>query len=462
MKTKLFSFFALTSFFILWTLTSIAQGIEITSNAFVQAVGNATIEITDGNFTNNGTYMMGTENLIFSGSTLGSISGSSNNDFYHLTVNNSNGVTHTSSGYVAVNNLLIFSNGLFNTGSNFLIINDNATYSGASITTYINGNCRKVGNDVFVFPIGNNGKYAPIAITSPSVITDHFTATYFKTNPNLLYDITLKELSIDHVSKLEYWTLDRTNGTSNVNVTLYWDTASAVNNLTDLRVVRWDGNLWVDEGNSAISGSISLGTITSEIVASFSPFTFGSSTLNNPLPVELIAFSAECFNGTTQLKWTTASEINCDYYQVEKMDEENNFTTIGRVFGNGNTNQFSNYQFEDGNSSQLSYYRLKQVDYNGESHTYNDKIAFSNCDEVNFNMDLFGNINEVTIVVNSFIEECVIKIYDINGSVLLATVKSLNYGANKFNFANSNLAAGMYLFNIQIGQEIKSTKLIVM
>lgn len=462
MKPKLILFLILTNFLFLIVQTSIAQGIEITSNASIQAVGNATIEITDGNFTNNGTYTMGTENLLFSGSTLGSISGSRNNDFYHLTVNNSNGVTHASSGYVAINNLLTFSNGLFNTGSNIIIINDNATVIGNNTTKYINGNCRKVGDDAFIFPVGNSGKYAPIAITAPSVITDHFTATYFKTNPNPLYNVSLKEPSIDHVSKLEYWTLDRTNGASNVNVTLCWDTASAVNNLIDLRVVRWNGSLWVNNGHSATSGNINLGNITSGTISSFSPFTFGSSTLNNPLPVELIAFSAECFNSTTQLKWTTASEINCDYYQVEKMDEENNFTTIGRVFGNGNTNQFSNYQFEDGNSSQLSYYRLKQIDYNGEFHTYNDKIVFSNCDEVNFNMDLFGNINEVTIVVNSFIEECEIKIYDINGSVLLATIKSLNYGVNKFNFANSNLAAGMYLVNIQIGQEIKSTKLIVM
>ena len=438
-----------------------AQGIEINSTASIRAVGNASIEIIDGNFINNGTYAMGTENLIFSGSTLGSISGSSNNDYYHLTVNNSNGVTHASTGYVAINNLLTFSLGLVNTGSNYLIMNDNATYIGASTTTYINGNCRKVGNDAFIFPMGNNGKYAPIAISAPGNISDHYTATYFKQNPHPLYDISIKEPSIDHISQLEYWTLDRTAGTSNIKVSLYWDTASAVTNLSELRVVRWDGSLWVDGGNSATSGNISSGNITSEMVSSFSPFTFGSSTLNNPLPVELIAFSAECFNGTTQLKWTTASEINCDYYQVEKMGVENNFTTIGRVLGNGNSNQFSNYQFEDINSNQISYYRLTQVDYNSEFHTYNDKIAFSNCDELNFNMNLFGTINEVNIVVNSFIKECIIKIYDINGSVVLTTVKSLGYGANKINFANSNLTAGMYLFNIQIGQEIKSTKLIV-
>ena len=438
-----------------------AQGVEITSTASIQAVGNATIEIIDGNFTNNGTYTMGTENILFSGSTSGSISGASDNDFYQLTVNNSNGVTHASSGYVAVNNLLSFSNGLLNTGSNFLIINDNATVVGDNTNKYINGNCRKVGDDAFVFPVGNNGKYAPIAITAPGNITDHYTATYFNQNPNPLYDVSLKEPSINHVSTLEYWTLDRTAGTSNVKVSLYWDTASVVNNLSELRVVRWDGSLWVDAGNSATSGNSNSGNITSEMVSSFSPFTFGSSTLNNPLPVELVAFSAECLSGTAQLKWTTASEINCDYYQVEKMDISNNFTTIGRVLGNGNSNQFSNYQFEDDNSNQLSYYRLTQVDFNGEFHTYNDKIVYSNCDEINFNMDVFGNINEATIVVNRFIEESVIKIYDLNGSVVLTTVKSLGYGANKINLSNSNLSAGMYLFNIQIGQEIKSTKLIV-
>jgi len=48
--------------------------------------------------------------------------------------------------------------------------------SGGSSTSYINGNCRKTGNEDFTFPVGNNGEYAPIGISAPANATDAFRA----------------------------------------------------------------------------------------------------------------------------------------------------------------------------------------------------------------------------------------------------------------------------------------------
>jgi hypothetical protein len=235
-----------------------AQGIEITSGGKIECVSSASLEIQNGNFINNGTYTMGAENFTFSGTTNGSISGSSNNDIYSLTINNTNGVALNGTGYCAVNKTLTFSAGLLNTGSNFIIINDNATVSGASTTNYINGNCRKVGNDAFTFPVGKGGKYAPIGMTAPGNTTDHFTAAYFNNNPNSLYNISLLGVGLNNVSTKEYWTLDRTNGASNVKVTLNWDNTSGVSQINDLRVARWDGVKWTNAGNITSSGNTSL------------------------------------------------------------------------------------------------------------------------------------------------------------------------------------------------------------
>ncbi len=440
----------------------IAQGIEINSGATISITGTATIEISNGNFVNNGTYTKGTENLIFSGTTNGNISGSSNNDFYNLTVNNTNGVTHTSVGYVAINNSLIFTAGLFNTGANTLIINDNATYSGASTTKYINGNCKKVGNDAFIFPVGNNGKYAPIGITAPTNIADHFTASYYKQNPNSLYNVTALGPGLYNVSNLEYWTLDRTNGTSNVNVSLYWDTTSGVNNLTDIRVARWDGTKWLDQGNTGTSGDTTLGNVTSDLVSSFSPFTFGSTTKDNPLPVDLLNFKAECYNGITLLNWSTASETNCDYYIVEKMNIENDFVKIASISGNGNTNQSSNYQIKDLNSNSKNYYRLTQIDYNGQENVFNNNITVSNCNDNNNEIKLFENISEIYVFVNSEIEELsTINIFDLSGKQIAKSSKLLTNGQNIISATDYNLASGMYLVNIQTNNFNKSIKLCV-
>lgn len=442
-----------------------SQGIEITNTASIQAVGSATIEITNGRFINNGTYTMGTENLIFSGSTLGSISGSSNNDLYHLTVNNSNGVTHQSTGYVAVNNLLTFSLGLFNTGSNQLIINDNATYGGASTTKYINGNCKKVGNDAFVFPIGNTGKYAPTGITAPLAVTDAFTATYFNSNPNPFYDVSLKDTTINHVSTVEYWVLDRTAGVSNVNVSLFWDTASAVNNLVDLRVVRWNGLKWVDEGNSSVTGNTSLGTVTSNVVTSFSPFTLGSVSVDNPLPVELLCFESTCKNSKTIINWSTASETNCDYFVVEKMTGgDTDFRAFANVSGSGNSSQVVTYQVEDENIYAITYYRLIQVDYNGNTKVYNQNITYSNCNESTNQIEitLYESLENI-YATYLFGEDAIfeIKIFGLSGNLILNKTQLFTSGTNQISSNELNLASGMYMVNFKNDKMNKSIKMIV-
>lgn len=88
------------------------------------------------------------------------------------------------------------------------------------------------------------------------------------------------------------------------------------------------------------------------------------------LPVELLFFSAECAsNYHVQLNWETASEINNDYFIVEKSFDGINFKQIEIVKGAGNSTINLKYSLLDNfseNTSQL-YYRLKQVDYDGTS-----------------------------------------------------------------------------------------------
>jgi len=446
----IFNFLLITNVF--------SQGIIINNSANIKVVGNAKIEITNGNFVNNGTYTMGTENVVFSGTINGSILGSSNNDFYNLTVNNSNGVTQSGTGYVAINNSLTFTTGLYNTGSNYLIINDNATVNGNSSGKYINGNCRKVGNDAFVFPLGNNGKYAPIAMSAPSNTTDNFTASYFYTNPNPLYNVNLFDPTLSNVSNLEYWTLDRTGGVSDVSVTLYWDNTSGVSNLNDLRVARWNGVLWSNEGNTATSGNSSSGTITSDVVTSFSPFTFASVSATNPLPIELTEFTAKCDNNKTILKWQTAAEVNCDYFIVEKLIN-NNFENFAKINGSGNTNQSTNYEITDNELG--SYYRLTQVDFNGKKTVFDNNVIFANCNNNKQNIKLYNSSDEGVLYINTNIEQnYIINVFDLSGKQVFNTQNLLNQGENKISIDNFNLSSGMYLLNINLGYYNESIKII--
>ena len=98
----------------------------------------------------------------------------------------------------------------------------------------------------------------------------------------------------------------------------------------------------------------------------------------NTLPVELISFTAEGLeNKTAKLIWSTASEFNNDYFEIERTGTDNNWTTIGKVKGNGNSFSLINYSFIDEKPENgTNYYRLKQTDFDG-TFKYSSVVAVS-------------------------------------------------------------------------------------
>jgi hypothetical protein len=88
-----------------------------------------------------------------------------------------------------------------------------------------------------------------------------------------------------------------------------------------------------------------------------------------PLPVELIHFSAHSENNANHLDWTTASEINNDYFIVQRASGNTNFESLAIVHGAGNTSTATDYAWVDSRPlSGLSYYRLIQTDYDGATN----------------------------------------------------------------------------------------------
>jgi hypothetical protein len=85
-----------------------------------------------------------------------------------------------------------------------------------------------------------------------------------------------------------------------------------------------------------------------------------------PLPVELISFKASCRNTEVVLDWTTASELNNDYFTIEKSDDGINFLPVKKVPGHGTYQGILNYQATDVLPFANTYYRLKQTDFNGD------------------------------------------------------------------------------------------------
>ncbi|MGZ4012179.1 MAG: hypothetical protein ACXVLF_14560, partial [Flavisolibacter sp.] len=256
-----------------------------------------------------------TSNYVFSGT-------GSQPSFVNIEMNRRGGLRLMSP--LTYTGTLAFTRGiLLSSASNPLLVPNGAQVTASWDSSYVDGPVKKVGNTAFTFPLGSNNVYAPLSISAPSSITDAFTAQYFNHLAHLDgYDTTQHDVSLNHLSRKEYWTLNRTAGSSDVSVILSWKTLRSgyVTNLSELRVAHWNGSTWKDEGNGSTTGNNAEGTIQSlNTISSFSPFTLASTGPSNPLPVRFVSFDARLnVNRTVLVQWTTTSEINNDHFEVER------------------------------------------------------------------------------------------------------------------------------------------------
>jgi hypothetical protein len=90
------------------------------------------------------------------------------------------------------------------------------------------------------------------------------------------------------------------------------------------------------------------------------------------LPIELVEFNVVKKDQAAYLSWTTSSEINNDFFSIERalsMNETDGtvWEEIATVDGAGNSSVTNMYHFTDKNIPNTKiYYRLKQVDFDGQ------------------------------------------------------------------------------------------------
>ena len=374
------------------------------------------------------------------------------NDF---TVNNSHGVALDKTAML--HGTLFFNQGkLFTSASNLLVMNNGSQVVQNQEENFIDGPCRKIGNSEFLFPIGNNGHYAPLKISAPALVTDHFTAQYFNSSPNSQYSVDSKESTVDNVSNCEYWQLDRTNGNSGVRVSLSWANRSCnVASLNDVMVARWNGTVWSNHGNTAVNGDLNSGFVTSDVITNFSPFTIGAK-LDSPLYVQLSDFGHDCAGENIVLKWTTASEVNNDFFTIQHSADGIHWSDIDVVEGTGNSNQSTHYRYVLKDNSLKGYFRLKQTDFDGTTSLHN--LISVDCESEEKSYIIYPNPSNGVLNVRTLgnNESYVLRISDILGVIRHEEVL---VGDSVLNIAH--LSMGLYTVRIESQNKVWSYKLIV-
>jgi hypothetical protein len=178
--------------------------------------------------------------------------------------------------------------------------------------------------------------------------------------------------------------------------------------------------------------------------------------VNTSLPVELLSFTGQKLNDIIKLDWSTASEINNDYFSVERSSDGNYFSEIGKVNGGGSSSELLNYSFEDNHPVDgINYYRLKQVDFNGD-------YMFSKVITMNYQSEFSGYTirydNDGYFILNCrSLHDITINIMDMRGSIL-KTIEADNK-QGEINISLKNFPGGIYLLSIYTGKDHKYFKL---
>ncbi len=102
--------------------------------------------------------------------------------------------------------------------------------------------------------------------------------------------------------------------------------------------------------------------------------TIASVNAATPLPIELVAFDADCNGNSVEVSWTTASERNNAFFTVERSEDGVNFHALAQLDGIGTSSSMHHYAWADAAPANgLSYYRLKQTDLDG-AYTYSNAV----------------------------------------------------------------------------------------
>lgn len=196
----------------------------------------------------------------------------------------------------------------------------------------------------------------------------------------------------------------------------------------------------------------------------FKDFSYASPI--STLPVKLTSFSAMLNNNKVDLKWSTASEVNVNYFMVEKSIDGVNFTDAGMVFAYGNETEKANYSLADninGIQSGVIYYRLRSVDNDGKSQLSETRIIrISKTESNNITITTYPNPVtsdlRITVPANWQNKKVMYEVVNLNGQVA-KKVQTANSSQTE-NVNVSSLSPGMYVVRVSCEGETAQQKIV--
>ena len=364
-------------------------------------------------------------------------------------------------GPLTLSNSLIFDSGKINTSSTNLLTLQNActvSPAGGSATSFVDGPlAREVfGNSEVIFPIGKGTEWARATVTprqndSRGTQLRTYLCEYFKAGYGTYTLDTAQSNPVVVASKCEYWNISEqsaaTGSDLETKIKLYWRLVSEVGSTTgnrqDLRVAHFTSGMWSYEGSAPtiVDNGINDGTIQSDWVSTFSPFSLGSISSLNPLPTKLISASATCNKNNNLIQWYVVEDNETNAFKIEKFQDKQYYPLV--TINSKNKNTMNTYFYSDINATQNTIYRISEIGLDNNINVLATVKTLCN-----------GNV-ENTVQVIQLENNIEVKFNDIDIiseftlSNVLGQVIKVGHFTNSLTIDKTFLASGIYILNIK-------------
>jgi len=181
---------------------------------------------------------------------------------------------------------------------------------------------------------------------------------------------------------------------------------------------------------------------------------FGSGAL----PIKLIDFTVRETNGKNLLQWNTATEVNSNYFDIERSGDAQTYHVIGRVNASGFSQTEVKYNFTDASPLKgMNYYRLVMVDKDA-TQEYSKIVSISSRENSSLTItyvDLSSGTNTATINVNSTqAQSANLSIIDVSGRTILNTSIQLQQGVNTISKKIPTIPGGIYYVKLFTANDV--------
>lgn len=229
-----------------------------------------------------------------------------------------------------------------------------------------------------------------------------------------------------------------------------------------------EGELKAQRGNLALTcpwetppvGSVNTTDNYVEVagVSNFSPWTLVRESA--PLPIELLYFNAFAKdNKIVRTEWTTATEINNDYFAIERSQDGIVFEQIGTMQGANNSSITLHYVFYDEYPyTGLSYYRLRQVDIDGQfSYSEIRAVYLGDFDLISIYPNPSSDYIQY-LVASQGDDYITVRLLDVLGREVLRREETIEKGVTAKTLNVSGISNGSYLLQIATAKQERKQK----